>query len=93
MDPDPVCGDRRELDRMWRTLSPREAQIARLAAGGRRTSEIARALGLSRNTVDAHLKHIYSKLYVQTRTQLASFFLDYQESQRMKERINEWDKE
>ena len=58
-----------------RTSSPltaRERQIARLAAGGRTTREIADQLNVSARTVDSHLAHVYAKLGVDGRHELAA---------------------
>jgi DNA-binding NarL/FixJ family response regulator len=52
-------------------LTPQEARIARLAAEGASKPEIADQLYVSRRTVEAHLTKIYSKLRVNSRTQLA----------------------
>lgn len=57
-----------------RTRSPltaREQQIARLAAAGRTTRDIADQLSVSVRTVDSHLAHIYAKLGVDGRHDLA----------------------
>jgi len=58
-----------------RVLTPREIEIARLVAQGKRNSEIARVLALSELTVETHLKHIFSKLHVRSRTELARWML------------------
>ena len=50
-------------------LSQREHEILGLCAKGLRYAEIARALGLSVHTVNAHLKSIYRKLMVNSRTE------------------------
>lgn len=50
------------------TLSPREDQILRLVAEGLGNREIAAQLFLSRYTVECHIKHIYRKLAVSSRT-------------------------
>ncbi|KGD90737.1 LuxR family transcriptional regulator [Achromobacter sp. RTa] len=50
------------------TLSPRESQILRLVSEGLGNREIAEALFLSRYTVECHVKHIYRKLAVSSRT-------------------------
>jgi two-component system nitrate/nitrite response regulator NarL len=52
-------------------LTSREAEIARLVARGLRNKEIARELHLSEGTVKMHLHHIYEKLCLGGRTQLA----------------------
>ncbi|WP_175775274.1 response regulator transcription factor [Burkholderia anthina] len=49
-------------------LSPRESQILRLVAEGLANREIAEQLHLSRYTVECHIKHIYRKLAVSSRT-------------------------
>jgi DNA-binding CsgD family transcriptional regulator len=51
-------------------LTKREAQIARIAATGRRSREIARELVMSPRTVDLHLTRIYRKLGVSSRAEL-----------------------
>jgi len=48
-------------------LTPRERQIASLAAAGRTNQDIARQLAVSVRTVHAHLRTIYDKLGVNER--------------------------
>ncbi|MPS49368.1 response regulator transcription factor [Methylobacillus sp.] len=50
------------------TLSPREGEILGLVAQGMANREIAEQLHLSRYTVECHIKHIYRKLAVSSRT-------------------------
>lgn len=57
---------------LWNTLTPREREVARLVAQGKRNAEIAQDLGSSWLTVATHLKHIYSKLCIRSRTELAN---------------------
>ena len=52
-------------------LSPQEKAVARLAHAGRTNREISRELFLSVNTVETHLSHIYRKLGISRRSQLA----------------------
>jgi DNA-binding CsgD family transcriptional regulator len=52
-------------------LTPAEEQVARLVAEGRTNREVAAALFLSVHTVDAHLRRVYRKLQVRSRTELA----------------------
>jgi len=53
------------------SLTSREAEIAHLVSRGLRNKEIARDLHLSEGTVKVHLHHIYEKLRLGGRTQLA----------------------
>jgi DNA-binding CsgD family transcriptional regulator len=66
----PPSMEREDLLRA-RGLSPREQDVARLAAGGASNAEIARALMIGSATVKTHLTHVYDKLEVRTRTQVA----------------------
>ncbi len=52
-------------------LTPQELQIALLLAGGRTTREAAAALFLSPKTIEYHLRHVYLKLNVHSRGELA----------------------
>ncbi|EIV91639.1 LuxR family transcriptional regulator [Frankia sp. QA3] len=51
-------------------LTAREREVARLAAQGLRTRDIAGRLRVSPRTVDTHLAHIYGKLGVSSRVEL-----------------------
>lgn len=53
-------------------LTPREAQIAALAASGTASKDIAARLGLSVRTVSNHLQHAYAKLGVSARDDLGA---------------------
>jgi DNA-binding CsgD family transcriptional regulator/tetratricopeptide (TPR) repeat protein len=59
-----------ELDR----LTARELQISLLLAEGRTTRETAAALFLSPKTVEYHLRHVYTKLQITSRSELVSRF-------------------
>ena len=56
-------------------LSPREQEILGLLAKGCLYKEIVDQLGISLSTVRTHLKRIYDKLHVQTRTEATAKFL------------------
>lgn len=57
-------------------LSQREQELLELLAKGCFYKEIADRLNISMNTVRTHLRHIYEKLHVQSRTQAVLKFLD-----------------
>ena len=52
-------------------LTPMETEVAHLIADGRTNGEIATTLYVSPKTVEAHLTHIYRKLGLRSRTELA----------------------
>src|SRR5258706_377548 len=52
-------------------LTAREREIARLAGDGTASKDIAERLGGSVRTVDNHLQHVYAKLGVTSRAELA----------------------
>ena len=52
-------------------LTPQERVVARLVAQGFTNKQIAEQLFLSPNTIETHLRHIFQKADVRTRTQLA----------------------
>lgn len=55
-------------------LSPREREILELLAGGLPNKEIADRVGVTDGTVRWHLRHIYHKLHVRSRTEAALKF-------------------
>lgn len=56
-------------------LTPQELHIARYAAQGLANKEIAAQMFLSKRTIDYHLRNIYVKLGIASRTQLAGLRL------------------
>ena len=55
-------------------LSPREREILELLAQGLPNKEIAHRVGISDGTVRWHLRHVYDKLHVRSRTEAALKF-------------------
>ena len=53
-------------------LTPREQEIAKCIKLGQSYKEIAQTLFISSRTVNQHLKHIYQKTGVKSRSQLAA---------------------
>ena len=66
----------REAPAAIEKLTPREEEILRLLATGSFDKEIADSLGISINTVRAHLRSIYEKLHVESRTEAVVKFLE-----------------
>jgi DNA-binding NarL/FixJ family response regulator len=52
-------------------LTASELRVGRMAAQGMTNRQIAESLFITTKTVKAHLGHIFSKLYITSRTQLA----------------------
>jgi DNA-binding NarL/FixJ family response regulator len=65
-----------QRQQLWKTLTARDLYLARLVARGKRNKEIADGLCLSQYTVETHLKHIYDKLEIRSRTELTNFVRD-----------------
>jgi DNA-binding CsgD family transcriptional regulator len=56
----------------WDALTATETQIVRLAAGGLTNPEIGARLFISRRTVQSHLSHVFAKLGIASRVELAA---------------------
>ena len=56
-------------------LSRREQEVIELLAKGYRYKEIADALNMGFDTVRSHLRSIYDKLHVQSRTEAVAKYL------------------
>jgi predicted ATPase/DNA-binding CsgD family transcriptional regulator len=57
----------------WASITPTELEVIRLVADGMSNPEIGTHLFMSRGTVKAHLNHIFTKLDVSNRTELARY--------------------
>jgi len=65
-------GQRRRPASGWPSLTPTETEVVQLLAQGLTNPQIAERLFISRATVKTHLIHVFSKLGVTTRAQLAA---------------------
>lgn len=65
-------GERQRPQIGWASLTPVERDVVRLVAEGHTNAEIARRLFISVNTVKKHLTHVYAKLDVDGRAELAA---------------------
>jgi transcriptional regulator of acetoin/glycerol metabolism len=54
----------------WASLTDTELATAELVAEGLTNREVGQQLFMSRHTVDAHLRHIFRKLHISSRTEL-----------------------
>jgi DNA-binding CsgD family transcriptional regulator len=57
-------------------LTPSEMRIARMAADGLTNREIAQALFVTQRTVESHLTHVFQKLDIATRIEIAPHFAE-----------------
>jgi predicted ATPase/DNA-binding CsgD family transcriptional regulator len=65
-------GPRQRPAHGWASLTPTEESVARLASSGLSNPEIGSSMFMSRSTVKTHLSHVYAKLGVTNRTELAA---------------------
>ena len=65
-------GERRRPSFGWDSLTPMEVEVVRLAAAGLTNPAIGEQLFISRGTVKTHLLHVFAKLGVHTRAELAA---------------------
>jgi predicted ATPase/class 3 adenylate cyclase/DNA-binding CsgD family transcriptional regulator len=65
-------GERKRPRHGWAALTPTEEQVVALVAEGLTNPQIATRLLMGRATVKTHLEHVFAKLDVTTRSELAS---------------------
>ena len=65
-------GERKRPSVGWDSLTPTEERVVALAAAGLTNPQIAEKLFITRGTVKVHLAHIFVKLGVSTRSELAA---------------------
>ena len=65
-------GERRRPATGWASLTPTEIEVVRHVAEGLKNAQIAERLFVSPSTVKVHLSHIFAKLGVTTRAELAA---------------------
>jgi predicted ATPase/DNA-binding CsgD family transcriptional regulator len=65
-------GTRKRPSTGWDSLTPTELQVVELAAQGLTNPEIGSRLFMSRGTVKTHLAHVFAKLNVSSRAELAA---------------------
>jgi DNA-binding CsgD family transcriptional regulator len=65
-------GERKRPSTGWASLTPMERQVVELLTQGFRNAEIAERLFVAPSTVKTHLGHVFAKLGVSTRAELAA---------------------
>jgi DNA-binding CsgD family transcriptional regulator len=65
-------GERKRPSFGWDSLTPTELQVVALVSEGLTNPQVAERLFIARGTVKIHLGHIFSKLGVATRSELAA---------------------
>jgi DNA-binding CsgD family transcriptional regulator len=64
-------GERKRPAKGWASLTPAERDVVKLVGDGLANKDIAARLFVSPRTVESHLGHVYTKLGVTSRVQLA----------------------
>jgi DNA-binding CsgD family transcriptional regulator len=62
----------------WAAITASELAVARLVAEGLTNREVAERLFVSPHTVNSHLRHVFSKLGINSRVELARLARDYE---------------
>ena len=62
----------RRPDAAAASLTPREREVVGLVVDGRSNDEVGAALGITTKTVEGHLRRLFDRLGVQSRTELAT---------------------
>jgi DNA-binding CsgD family transcriptional regulator len=65
-------GERKRPSRGWGSLTPTELEVARLIAAGLTNPQIGERMFISRGTVKTHVAHIFAKLAISSRSELAA---------------------
>jgi predicted ATPase len=65
-------GERKRPSTGWASLTPMERQVVDLVAEGLRNADIAERLFVAPSTIKTHLGHVFAKLGVSTRAELAA---------------------
>jgi DNA-binding CsgD family transcriptional regulator len=65
-------GERKRPHHGWASLTPTELQVVALVSEGLTNPQVAERLFISRSTVKTHLEHIFAKLDVRRRGELAA---------------------
>ena len=65
-------GHRRRAEKGWESLTASERSVSELVAQGLTNRQAARRLHISPHTVNTHLRHVFQKLSVTTRAELAA---------------------
>lgn len=77
-----VRGQRRRTTSGWDSLTKTELAVVRLVGAGRSNPEIAARLFISRHTVETHVRHVFQKLGVRSRAEVAAESARREESRR-----------
>jgi DNA-binding CsgD family transcriptional regulator len=65
-------GERRRPSAGWESLTPTELEVVQHVARGLTNAEIGKRMFISRGTAKVHLSHVFAKLGVATRAELAA---------------------